>query len=78
MPDQSDKPFLSDVETLRARARVHLEDGALTPAYRGDVNKAIDILQTVLATELVCMLQLHAALDHRVGHLQPRPQVGIC
>lgn len=58
----SAKPFLSDVQTLRARAREHLEGGAVTPAYGGDVNKTIEILQTVLATEIVCVLRytMHA------------------
>jgi bacterioferritin len=51
------KPFLSDVKTLRERARQHLEEGAVTPAYVGDVNKTIAILQTVLATEIVCVLR---------------------
>jgi bacterioferritin len=50
-------PFVSDVTTLRKRARQHLEDGAVTPAYGGDVAKTIEILQTVLATELVCVLR---------------------
>jgi bacterioferritin len=51
------KPFLSDVQTLRDRARKHLEDGAVTPTYIGDTSKTIEILQTVLATELVCVLR---------------------
>ncbi len=49
--------FLSDVKTLRARARQRLGDGAVTPAYTADVRKTIDILQTVLATEIVCVLR---------------------
>lgn len=49
--------FISDVKTLRDRARQHLEDGAVTPAYGGDVDKTIEILQAVLATELVCVLR---------------------
>jgi len=49
--------FLSDVQTLRERARQSLADGAVTPAYRGDVKKTIDILQAVLATEIVCVLR---------------------
>ena len=61
------QPFLSDVQALRARAREHLEDGALTRAYGGDPKAAITILQTVLATELVCALRLYAALGFRVG-----------
>lgn len=51
------KPFLTDVQTLRARAREHLSDGAVTPAYGGDVKKTIEILQAVLATEIVCVLR---------------------
>ena len=51
------KPFLTDVMTLRARAREHLEDGAVTSTYEGDVQKTIDILQSVLATEIVCVLR---------------------
>jgi bacterioferritin len=51
------KPFLSDVTALREKARQHLSDGAVTPAYVGDVDKTIAILQTVLATEIVCVLR---------------------
>ena len=56
------KPFLTDVHTLRERARQHLSKGAVTPNYRGDVRQAIEILQSVLATELVCVLRytMHA------------------
>ncbi|MBV9508742.1 MAG: bacterioferritin [Caulobacteraceae bacterium] len=50
-------PFLSDITTLRDRARQHLEAGAVTPSYGGDVEKTIEILQSVLATELVCVLR---------------------
>jgi len=53
----SDKPFLTDVQQLRARARKSIEKGAITPAYLGDVNQTIDILQSVLATEIVCVLR---------------------
>src|ERR1700727_1457657 len=51
------KPFLTDIKTLRARARQHLEDGAIGSNYIGDVKKTIEILQSVLATELVCVLR---------------------
>jgi bacterioferritin len=51
------KPFLTDVKTLRERARQHLEEGAVTPTYKGDARKTIEILQTVLATEIVCVLR---------------------
>lgn len=51
------QPFLSDVKTLRERARQHIEKGALTKSYVGDVGQAIEILQAVLATEIVCVLR---------------------
>jgi bacterioferritin len=53
----SKKPFLSDVKTLRARARKNLNDGAIGSNYVGDVKKTVEILQSVLATELVCVLR---------------------
>jgi bacterioferritin len=56
MADAS-KPFLSDVKTLRDRARQHIETGAIGSNYGGDVNKTIEILQSVLATEIVCWLR---------------------
>jgi bacterioferritin len=56
IPDPQ-KPFLSDVKALREMARQHISEGAVTAAYRGDVNQTIDILQTVLATEIVCVLR---------------------
>lgn len=52
-----DKPFLTDVEELRKRARASLKKGAVTPDYQGDVQQTIDILQSVLATEIVCVLR---------------------
>ena len=56
------KPFLSDIKTLRAQARAHLKDGALGSSYVGDAKRTIDILQAVLATEIVCVLRytMHA------------------
>lgn len=51
------QPFLTDVKTLRERARKHLETGNVTPSYKGDVTEAIAILQSVLATEIVCVLR---------------------
>ncbi len=51
------QPFLTDVKALRSRARASIQDGAVTPAYRGDVKQAIEILQSVLATEIVCVLR---------------------
>jgi bacterioferritin len=51
------QPFLSDVKTLRERARKQIEKGAVTDTYVGDVASTIDILQSVLATELVCVMR---------------------
>ncbi len=53
----SHQPFLTDVKELRSRARASIEKGAVTPAYEGDVKQAIEILQAVLATEIVCVLR---------------------
>jgi bacterioferritin len=55
--EQSAEPFLSDIKTLRERARRHLEKGVTSKSYVGDVARTIDILQSVLATELVCVLR---------------------
>jgi bacterioferritin len=56
------QPFLTDVQELRRRARAHLETGNITATYGGDVKQAIEILQNVLATEIVCVLRytMHA------------------
>lgn len=51
------QPFLTDVKTLRDRARKHLETGNVTPSYKSDVTQAIEILQSVLATEIICVLR---------------------
>ncbi len=49
--------FLSDVKTLREQARKHMELGAVSRTYVGEVARTIEILQAVLATELVCVLR---------------------
>ena len=54
---QASMPFLTDIKTLRDRARQHLDQGAVTETYQGDVGKTIEILQSVLATEIVCVLR---------------------
>jgi bacterioferritin len=53
----TDTPFLTDVKALRERARKNLGRGAVTATYKGDANKTIEILQSVLATEIVCVLR---------------------
>jgi len=56
------KPFLTDVKTLRERARKNLSEGVVTSTYGGDAQRTIEILQSVLATEIVCVLRytMHA------------------
>src|SRR6266849_2079666 len=55
--NKTDQPFLTDVKKLRTQARQNIAKGAITPAYQGDVQQTIAILQTVLATEIVCVLR---------------------
>jgi bacterioferritin len=49
--------FLTDVQTLRKRARQHIENGAVTEAYKGDRQTVLRLLNEALATELVCILR---------------------
>ncbi len=51
------QPFLTDVKTLRARAREHMERGAITATYELDPKVVIDVLNEALATEIVCVLR---------------------
>jgi len=53
----ADKPFLTDIKTLRERARKHIEQGAITEGYKVDLKTAIKILNEALATEIVCVLR---------------------
>src|SRR6266478_6951346 len=53
----SSKPFLTDIKTLRKRARQHIEQGAVTEGYKADRKTAIKILNEALATEIVCVLR---------------------
>jgi len=52
-----DKPFLTDIKTLRQRARQHIQSGAVTPGYKGDRETVVRILNEALATEIVCVLR---------------------
>jgi bacterioferritin len=49
--------FLTDIETLRARARQHIDRGPITAAYGADRERVIAVLNEALATELVCVLR---------------------
>ena len=54
---RTNKPFLTDIAELRRRAREHIEKGAVTAAYHGDLAVVIDLLNQALATEIVCVLR---------------------
>ena len=49
--------FITDVKTLRERARKHIENGAVTEGYKADRPTVIKLLQEALATEIVCVLR---------------------
>ena len=53
----ADQPFLTDIKTLRERARQHIENGAVTEGYRADRETVIKLLNEALATEIVCVLR---------------------
>ncbi len=53
-----DKAFISDLSALRKRAREQMMKGAVTPSYpEADRLAIVELLQTALATELVCVLR---------------------
>src|SRR3954468_6536579 len=54
---QPGRGFLSDIETLRRRAREHIAQGAVTPGYHADRSVVIKLLNEALATEIVCTLR---------------------
>lgn len=54
MPKQK---LQTDLQVIRARAREHLDDGAVTAGYVADRETVIKLLNDALATELVCVLR---------------------
>jgi bacterioferritin len=48
---------ITQLETIRARARQQITEGAVTEDYKLDRKQAIDILNEALATEIVCVLR---------------------
>lgn len=51
------KPFLSDIKSIRQRARAHIDQGAVTAAYKADRTTVLKLLNEALATEIVCVLR---------------------
>ena len=54
------KPFLSDIQTIRKRARAHMERGAVTDSYTLDRDTVLKLLNEALATEIICVLRYKA------------------
>ena len=50
-------PQMTDVATLRQRARANIEEGAVTPGYGADRDTVLKMLNDALATEIVCVLR---------------------
>src|SRR5262245_36845224 len=73
---EANRPFLTAVAALRDRARRDLDQGAVTPTYEGDVQKAIEILQSALATEILCVLRytMHAISATGISSVDVREQ----
>lgn len=47
----------TDRETLRKRARQHVEEGAVTEGYAANREAVVRLLNDALATELICVLR---------------------
>lgn len=55
--DKSQASMIKDVQSIRERARQHIEEGALTADYKADRDTVIKLLNEALATEIVCVLR---------------------
>lgn len=53
----NESSFLTDIQTLRQRARQHIEEGAVTAGYGADRDAVLKLMNEALATELICMLR---------------------
>jgi bacterioferritin len=57
-PTGADQAFLSDLGALRARAKEDIMKGAVTPSFpESDRKVIVELLNTALATEIVCVLR---------------------
>jgi bacterioferritin len=54
---KQNQPFLTDIKTIRKRAREHIHQGAITEGYKADRKMVIKLLNEALATEIVCVLR---------------------
>ncbi|MEV0848047.1 ferritin-like domain-containing protein [Streptomyces sp. NPDC049954] len=49
--------FLTDIQTIRERARQQIDKGPITEAYGADLPRVLQVLNEALATEIVCVLR---------------------
>ncbi len=61
------KEFLTDVKAIRARARKHIEAGAVTEGYKADRETVVRLLNEGLATEIVCVLRYRSHYHRASG-----------
>jgi bacterioferritin len=59
--------FTTDMKAIRARARQHMDQGAVTHAYQADRGQVLRVLNEVLATEIVCVLRYRNHYHMAVG-----------
>jgi len=71
------RPFLTDVKTLRARARRHIEQGAVTESYRADRKTVVNLLNEALATEIICVRVSRARYSPSTSSGRPFRPFGI-
>ena len=64
--------FAMDLDAIRNRARKHIEQGAVTESYGADTETVCQVLNEVLATEIVCFLRYkrHAIMAPRVAGIE--------
>jgi len=55
--EKDTQPHLSDIKTIRERARQHISAGAVTPGYDANREVVLKLLNEALATEIVCVLR---------------------
>lgn len=51
------KPLSLDIERIRSEARDQVSNGPVTPGYQADTAAIVDMLNQVVATEIVCYLR---------------------
>ena len=49
--------FLTDIKTIRERAKTEIDKGPVTDAYGADLHRVIQVCNEALATEIVCVLR---------------------